>query len=147
MAFMTAVEQTNIQLLKDLITEKNKYINIDYQNNIGWTALIWASAYGYTEHVRLLLDAGANPDLQTKDGRTAFIYAFIHASGSGNIESMRLLLKAGANTNLYLKNLPYKYCLIAYVHNSKNHIKITKILKRMSIILLLNNLKYKSKIY
>ena len=49
-----------------------------------------------TDDVRLLLERGANPNLQNKDGWTALMYA----AGSDRPLTVRLLLERGANPNL-----------------------------------------------
>ena len=93
------------------------------------TALMLASSRGHGECVRLLLDAGADRNLQNRFGQTALIRAsceghveivrslldaradknlqnilggtaLMHASGKGHIEVLRLLLDAGADKNL-----------------------------------------------
>jgi len=60
----------------------------------GWTPIMYAALYGDAEHVRLLLDKGANPNAQNDGGGTALMYAIDDA------EKMRLLLDHGANPNL-----------------------------------------------
>ena len=40
-------------------------------NGVRATALIQAASYGHAEIVRLLVDAGADMDVQDRDGRTA----------------------------------------------------------------------------
>jgi serine/threonine-protein phosphatase 6 regulatory ankyrin repeat subunit B len=42
--------------------------NVNFQNCDGWNALIFASGQGYLEHVRLLLDFGADPNLTSNNG-------------------------------------------------------------------------------
>ena len=59
-------------------------------------ALIRASAKGNVETVRLLLRAGANKDLENREGNTALIYACLR----GHMEIVRMLLEAGADTEL-----------------------------------------------
>ncbi|KAA8491709.1 putative ankyrin repeat protein [Porphyridium purpureum] len=41
--------------------------NVNKQNRIGWTPLIWAAAKGYVECVKALLDAGADPNLRGEE--------------------------------------------------------------------------------
>ena len=51
-----------------------------------------AALHGYTETVRLLLDAGADLEARNVYGFTPLLYA----AGNGHTEAVRLLLDAGA---------------------------------------------------
>ena len=55
-----------------------KGANINYQNNGGYTALIWASYYGHTDIAKYLIDHNANLDIQDNNGNTALIWASIY---------------------------------------------------------------------
>ena len=55
-----------------------------------------ASLYGNLETVKILLEQGADVDLQSNDGNTALIYA----SRDGNLETVKFLLEQGADINL-----------------------------------------------
>ena len=67
----------------------------------GETALINAAQKGHSEVIKLLLAAGADPDLQTKtEGRTALMAA----ARNGEEEAVQVLLNAGANPDLQNKN-------------------------------------------
>jgi ankyrin repeat protein len=62
----------------------------------GCTALMYASMEGHTEDVKLLIEAGADVNLQDKDGYTALMCA----SEIRYTESVGLLLEAGADVNV-----------------------------------------------
>ena len=89
-------------LLLENITDGNRE-NLKLKNgadvnaidNDGITALMWASARGYTDVVRFLLENGANVNVKANDGLTALIWA----SDNGCVEVVRLLLENGANVN------------------------------------------------
>ena len=82
------------------------------------TALMLASRNGHMEIARLLLDAGAEPNLWDCDGETALMCA----SSRGHVEIVRLLLDAGAD-----KNFPDEYERTALMHASRNgHIEIVR---------------------
>ena len=52
--------------------------DIDAQDDIsGWTALMQATYYGHKAVSRLLIDHGANVNIQAKNGCTAFDIASI----------------------------------------------------------------------
>ena len=61
----------------------------------GGTNLSIQSSEGQTEMVRLLIDAGADPNAATKDGFTPLMAA----CGEGYVRIVELLLEAGADTN------------------------------------------------
>ncbi len=54
--------------------ENRKYI--DHQDNLGYTALMYASINGHVEIAKLLLENGADPTIKNNDGKTALILAF-----------------------------------------------------------------------
>ena len=58
-------------------------IDVNERAEYGWTALLYASAQGYPRIARLLLDAGANPDLRNDLGITPLIYGARY--GNNNI--------------------------------------------------------------
>jgi ankyrin repeat protein len=63
----------------------------------GKTVLMEATFRGNVEVVRLLLQAGARPNVRAKDGNTALGYC---ALGNGSVPILRLLLQHGAEPNL-----------------------------------------------
>jgi ankyrin repeat protein len=74
------------------------------------TALMWAAAEGHTEIVGLLLEAGADPDLQAHvtslterhnaDHPTGGFTALMWAARNGDEKTVRRLVAGGANLNL-----------------------------------------------
>ena len=67
-------------------------VNVNYQNYLGRTALMYASYEGRLDVVRELIKAGADVNLQTNDGMTALMYAGYR----GHFEIVEALLEAGA---------------------------------------------------
>jgi ankyrin repeat protein len=59
----------------------------------GYTALIYAVEAGHFDIVRMLLQAGADVNAASADGRTPLMHAFV----TGNIDLIRLLLQQGAD--------------------------------------------------
>ena len=69
-------------------------IDVNHVNDLGWTALLEAVILGdggadYQEIVRILLDAGADPDISDRDGRTPLD----HAKAKGHTEIARTLTR------------------------------------------------------
>ena len=58
------------------------------------------SIYGDTGTVQILLDAGADPDIQDKDGKTALYLATLY----GKTKTVKALLDAGASLDIQDKD-------------------------------------------
>jgi hypothetical protein len=70
-------------------------VNVATEGN-GYTALIWAASRGYAETVRLLVEDGANIDLQSADGQTALM----RAADNGHFDVVKFLVESGADVNV-----------------------------------------------
>jgi ankyrin repeat protein len=95
----------------------DKGADINYKDNIGWTALLHATFYGYKDIVELLLKNGADINIKNNGGNTALIIA----SKFNHKNIIKLLLKNGADVNI--KN---KYGNTALNYNGKKYIYIIK---------------------
>lgn len=60
------------------------------------TPLMWASICGYLHCAKLLLDAGADPNIRARDGTKAFFFA----AENGHINVLELLLQRGQGVHL-----------------------------------------------
>ena len=94
-ALIPASERGHVEVVRYLLDETD--VDVDHVNNLGWTALLEAVILGNggPEHqaiVRLLLDAGADPELADKDGVTPLA----HARARGQAEIAAILVEAGA---------------------------------------------------
>jgi len=87
----------------------SKYINIvkmlldhgasiDLQDNMGYTALMWASWHNSVDIVKILLEHGADVDLREEDGWSALMMA----SQNNHLEVVLLLI--GVNANPHFEN-------------------------------------------
>ncbi len=88
-----AVEAGQEDQVEELLRQD---IDVNERAEAGWTALLYAAAQGYPRIARLLLDAGANPDMGNVHGITPLMYGARYC----NIEVCRLLLEYGANPDL-----------------------------------------------
>lgn len=73
-AFMWAVKQIDdIETIKLFLQIPD--LDINAQDDEGWTALMHAALLSRKETVRLLINAGADPDIEGPEGETFFTYA------------------------------------------------------------------------
>lgn len=89
-----AADRGHVDVIRELLQTP---IAIDHVNRLGWTALLEVIILGdggrrHAECVRLLLAAGANPNLANGQGVTPLA----HARRRGQDEVIRLLEAAGA---------------------------------------------------
>jgi len=94
---ISAAQKGDIDIVRILL---DNGANINFKDNYGDTALMWASIEGHTDIVQLLLDMGANLYLQNNHGTTAILLA----SSNGNTDVVELLLDRGANPNIQNNN-------------------------------------------
>lgn len=93
-ALMAAVAGESAEAVRLLLA---KEVEIDATTGTGITALFLASPKGNPAIVKLLLEAGANPNLKDERGFTPLILAA--GSDTRNVEVVRLLLAKGAGIN------------------------------------------------
>lgn len=113
--------------------------NVDIQDkSFGWLSLMWAISFGKTEVVNMLLDRGANFELQSNKkfmiktdfseqriqdmivGQSAWMYAI----QNGHTDVVKMLLDQGANVDLQ-----DEYGVTALMWASKyGHTKVVKML-------------------
>jgi ankyrin repeat protein len=89
---VNALRNGDRQGFKRLLRDRPEAVQAKGPN--GWTPLMYAALYGDGETIRLLLESGANPNVQNDRGGTALMYAV------DNEEKTRLLLDHGADPNL-----------------------------------------------
>ena len=97
---------SNDVIVKEFL-ENNMYLfkdDINYQNSAGWSALMMASAnsnrYSNNEIVKLLLEHGADPNLQDVYEYTALMYSSQDSNTVSNNETVKLLLDHNADPNM-----------------------------------------------
>lgn len=94
-AHIPASERGHVEVVRYLLDETD--IDVDHVNRLGWTALLEAIVLSdggprHQEIVRLLLEAGADPDLADGDG----VRPLTHARNRGQAAIVRLLEDADA---------------------------------------------------
>jgi hypothetical protein len=66
--FLAAAREGNVKEVRDLL-ERGAYVN--YQNQEGWTALMYSAESQNVEMAQLLMDNGADNELRNKEGNKA----------------------------------------------------------------------------
>lgn len=92
-ALIPACERAHVETAKLLLTSG---IDVNHVNNLGWTCLLEIVILGdggsrHQQVAKLVLDAGANPNLADKDG----VSPLAHARKRGQNEVARLIAAAG----------------------------------------------------
>jgi ankyrin repeat protein len=92
-ALIPACERAHVETVKLLLTTK---IDVNHINNLGWTCLLEIVILGdggprHVEVAKLVLDAGADPNIADKDG----LSPLTHARRKGQTEVARLIEVAG----------------------------------------------------
>ena len=92
-ALIPACERAHVETVKLLLTSG---IDVNHVNNLGWTCLLEIVILGdggprHQQVAKLVLDAGADPNLADKDGVTPLR----HARQRGQSEVARLIAAAG----------------------------------------------------
>lgn len=92
-ALIPACERAHVETAKLLLTSG---IDVNHVNNLGWTCLLEIVILGdggprHQQVAKLVLDAGANPNLADKDG----VSPLQHARKRGQSEVARLITAAG----------------------------------------------------
>ena len=83
----------NLEKVKEFLN--SGFIEVNFQDEDGLTALIEASLHSHTEIVKLLLENGANPIISDDNEITALSLS----ANRGHTEIVRILLEAGADLN------------------------------------------------
>lgn len=93
-----ALHRLVIYGLVDLIQEmlEHKKTDVNEKAEAGWTPLLYAAAQGYPRIVRMLLEAGANPDIGNVHGITPLMYGAHY----GNLEICKILVEFEAKIDM-----------------------------------------------
>jgi ankyrin repeat protein len=98
-AIISAALEGNTTKIAEIVGDKTTCCHIDLKDGFGFTALMYASQMGYLDAVKILLQNGADPNLQNRYGVTALMLA----SGNGYSKAVIELIKSGADPNLVNK--------------------------------------------
>lgn len=92
-ALIPACERAHVETIEVLLTSG---IDVNHVNNLGWTCLLEIVILGdggprHQQAAKLVLDAGADPNLADKNGVTPFA----HAKANGQAEIAEIIQEAG----------------------------------------------------
>lgn len=94
--------------------------NVDETDEKGWTALMWAAAFGCADAVVFLTSRKANPNHKSGKGNTALLCA----AQNGLADICELLLKAGADKAVTTSNRKTP----AQIAADKGHAELAKLI-------------------
>lgn len=86
---MLAARHNELDKLEEILARQ--LLNVNATDMFGWTALMYASYYGYSECAKQLLLAGALPDAYDNDQMSCLIWA----SGRGHLHCVNYLIQLG----------------------------------------------------
>jgi ankyrin repeat protein len=72
---MTLIDYVKLRHITKIQESIAQGVNLDVQDEYGYTALIWAVNHSQLNIVKLLLDAGADKTIQDYDGHDALYWA------------------------------------------------------------------------
>lgn len=120
---ITAVEYNKINIVREILSNNiNKKKELDTLNEEGISPLHIAIIKGNLEMVKVLLENGANPNLQSElSNQTPLHFAYLNQNSLTD-EIINVLKKYNANEDIYDKNKkkPYDYNSNNYIGNNSN---------------------------
>ena len=137
-----AVLNEDIKEVKKLLSERPK-ININIQDEEGSTALMYACEEGMEEYIKLLVDAGADLNLQDKYGETALRKVDSPVSIDISNKITRYLIEKGADPHIKEKSghsaLSDTYIKAVYTEYIMDKVKLVKSIKRLAFAKIMIN--------
>jgi ankyrin repeat protein len=122
--WLDAAQNGNLDLIKRMIKDG---IDINIQDEYGWTALQLASRKGHLDVVKFLIEYGADLNAQNDDGWTALHLASLNRC----LDIVKVLIEAGSDLNI-------KTCggsSALYVANDNNYLDVVRVLIEAGAIL------------
>ncbi|AVL95151.1 ankyrin repeat protein [Moumouvirus australiensis] len=119
------------QKIKDYL--QNNKDEINYVNKMGWSPLIIACTFGFSniEIIKLLLEFGADINIKNKNGDTVLMTSLMLKPNNlkyNNIEVIKILIEAGADINMRNNQDWTALMLACRCSNINNNIEIVKLL-------------------
>merc|ERR1712070_718935 len=83
------------------VLDSNPDVSLEFENDDGWTPMMWAAGINNVPAMRFLDEQGASIDRLNKFGYSALKYAAFN----GKLESTQCLLELGADCNMLQQNM------------------------------------------
>jgi len=93
--FIHAAGWGDVEKLQTMM-DSSPEVDVNFEDDEGWTALIWSSGIEQVDVMRLLDEQGAVIDRLNKDGYTALRFA----AANGKAKAVQCLMELGADSNL-----------------------------------------------
>eukprot|EP01108_Squamamoeba_japonica_P000540 TRINITY_DN1180_c0_g1_i2.p1 TRINITY_DN1180_c0_g1~~TRINITY_DN1180_c0_g1_i2.p1 ORF type:complete len:184 (-),score=25.75 TRINITY_DN1180_c0_g1_i2:26-577(-) len=90
---LAASKRGNVASMEEVLRDHRQEVNIDCQDGVGNTPLHYSANWGHFDTLKVMLDAGANPNVENFQKETALHRAFY----KDNIPMIELLLTKGAD--------------------------------------------------
>jgi hypothetical protein len=138
-----AVLKEDIKEVKKLLSERPK-ININIQDEEGSTALMYACEEGMEEYIKLLVEAGANLNLQDMYGETALRKVDNPISINIAQRITKYLIEKGADPHIKAKDgfsplSADQYTEAAYIEYIMDKVKLLRSKKRLAFAKIMIN--------
>ncbi|KAG8192003.1 hypothetical protein JTE90_001738 [Oedothorax gibbosus] len=92
-SFHIAAKNGSLEILQTLLMAKD--VDINSQDDGGWTPIVWASEHDHFAVVKYLLKRGANPNIKDNEGNTGLHWSAF----SGSVDICFLYLDYGCDIN------------------------------------------------
>lgn len=134
---MLACMANNIEVVKLLLVWG---VNVNIQDNIGWTSLMWISRYTRNVDIaQLLLEHGADVNIKDNTGWTALMLASRNSNNESSINMVLWLLEHNAEINVQNDQGWTAFMLAAAYSNTDSSPQTVKLLLDHNVDITLKN--------
>ncbi|GBM82171.1 Histone-lysine N-methyltransferase EHMT1 [Araneus ventricosus] len=92
-SFHISAKNGSLEILKMLMS--SRFVDVNAQDDGGWTPIVWASEHNHYDVVKYLLKRGANPNIKDNEGNTGLHWSAF----GGSVDICYLYLDYGCDIN------------------------------------------------
>ncbi|KAF8773102.1 Histone-lysine N-methyltransferase EHMT1 like protein [Argiope bruennichi] len=92
-SFHISAKNGSLEILKMLMS--SRFVDVNAQDDGGWTPIVWASEHNHYDVVKYLLKRGANPNIKDNEGNTGLHWSAF----GGSVDICYLYLDFGCDIN------------------------------------------------